>query len=72
MLKGRERVYREGAKGAEMKSYLLLVIGEEDEAASSFLFLKLNTENLKRFLKAPPRGGGWGTWSDGSIKKLLN
>jgi hypothetical protein len=55
-----------------MKSYLLLVIGEEDEAASSFLFLKLNTENLKRFLKAPPRGGGWGTWSDGSIKKLLN
>jgi hypothetical protein len=47
MLKGRERVYREGAKGAEMKSYLLLVIGEEDEAAS-FLFLKLNTENLKR------------------------
>jgi hypothetical protein len=41
-----------------MKSYLLLVIGEEDEAASSFLFLKLNTENLKRLLKAPSRAEG--------------
>jgi hypothetical protein len=43
MLKGRERVYREGAKGAEMKSYLLLVIGEEDEAVASFDLLKLKT-----------------------------